>query len=751
MEKWKAAYLNFGKKYPHLPKLLEAVFLVSFFCYLFCQMLMTTMFPTAFLMGLGGLALWFVIYATLAKTAVSLEKWRELLLALPVALICYMVSKNIQTSLLMLYAWAIIGMVGISYRKVAKIYVIVVGLIVMAAVFSALTGAIPNLVYLEEYGFRDSMGICYPTDFASYLFFLLLFFWIAWEKIPEWVTLILCVPMFWAASVLTQSDTSTICTILLGFVLLLFLIWKKFGEKSPLKKYKGFLDVLLVGSFPLAGLLMFLLIFLRAKGTSVGLKLDGWLTGRLTLAWNSLKANGIHPLGAVVSMRGRGGSTFPVAGYTFVDSSYPLLFIKYGWILTILLCGLWMWIVWKAVKQEDYRLAFGMALIAVHSLAEHHFIEAYYNILIVLPFASYNQNKEVVKTAKIAESPKASESAKASAHEKEAACLVRNFICLLSGVIILAAAPIWLSFVRTLCGWKELQEEGSGLGTALLGFVVLISFVFALVIGIFYLKKGAKKVAFLFGIAVALFLGGCLWLGLQFDQAKSQALPLLEADAKVVGKICDNASGKVYASELPTFYHQKFPKMSYHVFMGEDLARYRDVTVITSRQKEWNPCFQKGFSYVPISRDCAIYTNEANVIAALMQDGFSVYDYYPEKKLLKSGTELDLVKGKYTVTITLKMEEQEPMLMESDKEMADSEAIGGPDKKLAEINILGFGGREPILNEEILFRSLNQNEGIYQFEVSFSLQGDVSDVVFYLLKSGEIAFEVKDFYVQMTP
>ena len=48
---------------------------------------------------------------------------------------------------------------------------------------------------------------------------------------------------------------------------------------------------------------------------------------------------------------------------------------------------LWVLMTRKAVKTGHWRLAFGLALIALHSFSEHHFPEVNYNILVILPFS----------------------------------------------------------------------------------------------------------------------------------------------------------------------------------------------------------------------------------------------------------------------------------------------------------------------------------------------------------------------------
>lgn len=725
MEKIKSVYHKLLEKNPNLSLVFDVLFLLSLFCYLVCQMLMTTMLPNAFLMGFGGMTLHFVILATVLRTLTNLDNWKEILMTLPLSVVCVLVSRTNNMFFLMIYAWAMIGTVGISRTKVLKTHVVVCGGVVCLAVFSAFTGAIPNLVYLEEYGLRDSLGLIYPTDAAAYFFYLVLLAWIAWKALPDWLALLLCVPLFVAVNGLMQSDTSAICTIAFACVLVVFILWKRFGEKTGLKRYKKVLDWLLIGCFPLFGILMFVLIFLRAQNTGIGIKLDGWLTGRLYLAWQSMKANGIHALGADVAMRGRGGTTFPVSDYSFIDSSYPLLVIKYGWIFSVLICLVWMRGVWKAIKNEDYRLAFGMALIAFHSLAEHHFIEAYYNILIILPFAASD------KKLKMSEDMS---STQMKGNEKKY-YLIRWGLRILFFLALLGTSPMWLSVIRTLVGWKAITGAGNGLWVSLISWVIFISIVVFGIKAIYFLWRNGRKALCYFAVFGALIIGGFSVGKIQLNKASLDVKPFIEADKAALETISQEKHGKVYASELPVLYHMNFSWMGYHSFMGEDLARIDRVSVITSRKNEWNIFFQKGFSYIPISNDSAIYSNDGSVITCLEREGYQAYEYYPEKKELSNATRLNLVKGKYFVACTMEIKE--------DKNETE-------DNKLADLYVWGDGGRKQIASE-VMEWDKSVDEPILQKNFTFYLEDDTPGVVFYVLKKGEIDYEIKDFYVQRVP
>lgn len=723
MNELKDKYFNMVNRASNLKKFAEGLTITSILLYILMQMLFTTTFSTSFLMGLGGLFVNFIVWSVLLKTVLSLDQWMTLAGALLMAVVFFIVHKTNQQGLMLIYAWAIIGMVGISYRKYLKIHVCAVGALVFLAILASLTNVIPNLIFYQNYELRDSFGICYPTDFASYLFFLLLLFWIAWDSIPHWVSLVACIPLLAVAYVYARSDTSTICGVLFCVVLVAWIIWDRFPRKEIFHRFKKVFDVLLVSAFPLFGLLMFGLILLKAYNVGIGNTVDQILTGRLRLAVQSLRTNGIGFFGADVPMIGNGFSTFPVEDYNFVDSTYPLLLIKYGCVLSCLICLAWMRVTWIAVKNHDYRLALGMAFIAFHSLSEHHFIEVYYNAIIILLFADFTNKNPIGEYSKKVVSNK--------------------YILVVFGILLGFAltSPVWISKVRTICEWRELTNAGDGLVIVFVCLFMIVAFTKLCTIGIVEgtqwiskRKNGIKAITCL-GLSVVLLLGGWLFSESLIKTAARDLKDRLETDAPALEKVSAASSGKVYASELPALYHQRFSNVRYHVYGGEDFAREKNATILTYRENEWNICLRKGFQFIPISDESALYSNDPCVVEQLQKDGYAAYQYYPETKEIKSGSDLDLVEGKYVIEYSLRV--------------TGSETKDQPEE-VAIIRILGNAGKDMLKTEKI-FDDAMDGEGIISDNVILEIKKDTASVVFYLYGSGNGSVEVIHFSVRRIP
>lgn len=717
--------------YRKLGNVFTRFFLVFLAVYVAFQTLLTTNFSTAFLMGIGGVLCRVLFWFVLLKSCFELGNWRELLPAALTALCYQLVYRSTGYGAFPFYALIVMGTVGIEYRRILKMQVALVGGVVLAAVAAAFAGMIPNLVYLYEGGLRDSFGILYPTDFASCLFYLLILFWIAWKNLPDWLSLLLCAGFFLVARCYARSDTSSICGILFAGVLSGFLLVKKFCKEGKtfgkaFRSCKKTLDGILILAFPLCALLMFGLLGLYAADVPPVQKLNQILTGRLALACRSLSDNGVRLFGVSISQLGAGATTFPVAGYNFVDSSYPLILIRCGWVLFLVIAFCWVRVTYLAVKGKDYRLAFGMGLIAFHSLSEHHFLDVGYNILLVMPFAVYAQ-------------PAREEAERTQAGRTEK--LPAGMIC---GAAVLLAAlltePFWMAYFRTVCGWMCLTDLNMrqlfAAGFALL-FAALTALLIRSLAGCVRTFRAGEKRGRAFWLLPAALLGLAAAMALTaglVKRASADCQARLEADAPAMRVILNSAEGKVCADELPVLYRQTFGNIHYPVFMGEDLARYRDTTVVVSRSKEYICFLRRGFQYAAISEYSAVYTNDAGVIQSLSEAGYAPKNYYDEIRYIElplwSAPTVDLRAGEYTVRLDFQA---------SLPESADT---------VAQIKIVGNYGRDMLL-EESISRDGADEEGNVETEFLLEISGDTAGVKFYLLPENGAALETREISYRM--
>ncbi|MBR4734181.1 MAG: hypothetical protein IK081_15620 [Lachnospiraceae bacterium] len=610
-----------------------------------------------------------------------------------------------------------IGCVGIDYRKILKAYVITMGIGLSYTAFAMFTGATNHLVWIVDgTSIRDSFGVCYPTDFASYVFFAFLFFWIAWEKLPLWISAVLSACMLYVVYVYAQSDTCTICFLALLSVILLLGLFKGLVQKKPqIAKKKWIIDYPLAFAFPLFAALMFLMIFGYAQGFPLCVKLNSVLTGRLGLTLNAIRKYGFSLGGVAIKQAGNGFTTFPVHDYEFVDSSYPLILLTRGIVFFLLLTFLCVRMSFEAIKNKDYRLAFGLALIALHALAEHHFLEIHYNIILFVPCAAFPQVKE--ENAEVI--PKK--------QWKPLASLGVIFAALL-------LSPVWISLVRTICGWRRFHKDGGfELAWAFAGYafgVMIIAFVVAAILT----KQKKLRIVFASGAGVS-FLALVIFAVASLGQARKDVADIYNADASVLMELDKAAKGDLYSTEYPWLYHKALKKIRFVTVTGDDLGRKKNATVIVPRGTEYYVLLRMGFQYAAISDREAIYSNDEGVLQYLNQKGMPVHDYYDEvtrvELPLTTAEDAYLRKGIYRVDVSMNVSEMDE----------DSEEI-------AEILIVGDFGYTTLYREPVNANE-RREDGNVNLEIRLELKEDMPGMRFYVLGTSGCKVEVMEVSYQM--
>lgn len=590
-----------------------------------------------------------------------------------------------------------VGLVEIDYRKILKVFLIAVGTYFLVTILAGVTGSIDNFIYVRtERGIRSSWGICYPTDLASTFLYLLVFLWVSWKQLPDWCMLLIGMFSVGLSAFIACSSTSLICSVLFLLLVLYHLLERRFEASKQFDKYfsRG-VDVMLPLSFPLLGGGFFALMFLYHRGSSVAYRMDRLLSGRLRLAVEAFQSHGLKPFGTPFDQIGGGFSVVEPSNYNFIDSTYPLILIRYGGVLFLILCIYWVLLTSKAVQIGDRRLALAMALIAFHSFSEHHFIEAHYNILLVMPFASYTlENAEATQKSDSLGKGKVSDqgiSLLGKARLKAGLCTAA--ITLLTGILLL---PVPLSGIRTFCELKGLTGGGSkGPAVIFLNLLVILltagciyalyRFLLSFLTTKVWNRKDLGRLLLCIGAAV--LFSGELGKSLQTEAVSMQNE--LEEQSQAIDLITESASGKVYAGTCPMVYQKRFPKLSLSAFAGEELARDYGSTVIMPGGKEYQAFLKRGFLYTKISDRHAVYTSDQAVISELSDAGYHLTSYYSTKQTLnlnylsrlnrlsystekgirlqgseqsiEAGLYLDLFGGRYTVTYRLQLPEKERM------------------------------------------------------------------------------------------
>lgn len=653
--------------------------------------------------------------------------WRRLVPGAALAAVYYRVYRADGYLFLLYLAVLTLGLAGIDYRKILKTYLCTAGLLAAAAVVAALTGAITNFVFMKNGYIRSAWGILYPTDFASAVLFALLALWIAWRRLPDWAMLLLALGSMLLAWQIVRGSTSLICSAAFAALVAYRVFERHVVERhGRLRWVKGGVNVLAAAAFVLLALLMFALMALYARrGVNLAVRANRLLSDRLKLAANAWKEHGVHPFGTPFEQVGAGGSTFQALNYNFVDSSYPLILIRYGWVTFIALAAVWTLGVIRAIRAGDRRLALAMALIALHSFSEHHFTEVNFNILLAMPLAAF---------------PALSDEAPARDRRRAWAAALTGAVC----AALIPMLPLAISMLRT--AFQALDITGGGKRSlAVIAAILAAGAVAAVFIRAIYRLLAArlggegwpKRALAALAACLVLVGGTALFCDGMIARAAEENAALLDAEAPALEAVTANASGRVYSDALPEVYRRRFGGISRAMLSGEDLARLYGVTVVMEDWRECNPFLESGFLYAPISEAHAVYTNDAAAIAALEAAGVRLTGYYSKAwqadmaweaeinnldyapdgleiegfdRALAAGPYADLYEGRYTVAFDLRLDEAA---------LAADIAAGDT---VCELDVTAYWGQEVLLSKSVARKRFGDG-GALTVEIPFKTDG----------------------------
>lgn len=356
---------------------------------------------------------------------------------------------------------------NVDFRKIVKLS-LVVGISVMAAAFAASQlGVIEDLVYAQ--GTRHSFGICYPTDFAAHVFFLLLgYLYLRQGKMHIW-EYILIVACTFVMFRYTRTRNTTIC---IGFVLTVSALWQFGGMLWPDGSGKETLMRLFtVGcvGFVVLCVAMSLILTIVYPDNALFRDFDSSLLGgRYRMGHEGFLQYGIHLAGSDIPQMGNGNTTVEPDWYFFLDISY----------VTVLLCrGLAVFAMMllatgrgisKCIKNHNVYGLLLFAAMALQCSVEHHWAEAQYNYFYLMMFAAVPafcpESKKALDFSCIAENVKGWH---ASAEGKtELACgffflavFLKQFYLLPSGSVGVAdlffAAAALTAFFSVRKNWRK--------------------------------------------------------------------------------------------------------------------------------------------------------------------------------------------------------------------------------------------------------------------------------------------------------
>ncbi|MCI9501070.1 MAG: acyltransferase [Hungatella sp.] len=553
-----------------------------------------------------------------------------------------------------------IGAMDISYERILKYYCIYGVIILSLAISGALTGCIRDLIYS---GSRHSFGVVYPTDFAAHIVYLLLAVWVVFRKIPAKLMAI----MMGVLSFFLYHYCRARCgAIVMGISAIAVLVIERIELREisgkPIRKIVKWLDWLIIIWMPLAAASI---VDMSVKYNSEDSRLEAinrWISSRLYLAHNAIDKYGIKAFGTAFDMTGGGSDTVSRSSYNFVDSSYCMILLRYGVVILLVICVLYIWTTKQAAKQGNRRLSMALALIATHSIIEHHLTELAYNPFLLLAFT------EML--------PKGGHYAiKEEAEKKE-----KYFIWLMYGIVgvlVLAGLPRILSYTRTIVTLLQLNIPSRnilyifGVLSILLICAMALNKTVMLLLAYICGRKPDRKMVTVCMLYMATGVGTIMFLESVFKMKSEGFGETLDRGSQIIEEIRENentdrAKIKICVDDIPELYERKIGGITNPVLTGASLASQPDIVLLTNIENDLYILTDQGYLFGELSDQQGIYTKDENVVKILEDHGIKMQNHYSVKK--------DVNLREMAEANNLELSEDEGLLIEG----PESSLIHGP-------------------------------------------------------------------------
>lgn len=266
---------------------------------------------------------------------------------------------------------------NIKLKKIIRVYFVVTLIIVIIAIISSQAGMIENLKFVRPHGkLRQSFGIVYPTDFAAHIFYLILSYCYLKRRILFLDSMIfLSLALF--IYIFCDARLDVMSIVLASIVFL-------FNRKIVSRIVKFILKY----SIPICILISAVLVIMYKlyPHNNIIIHLNSALNSRLKLGVMAFTRYNITLFGNNVVVNG--GTPPPGEAYFFIDCSYFLILLRYGLILFLVIMTSLIVVCKKYVNKNHFKIPLIIALIAMHSIVEQHFLELAYNPFIFSLVAS---------------------------------------------------------------------------------------------------------------------------------------------------------------------------------------------------------------------------------------------------------------------------------------------------------------------------------------------------------------------------
>lgn len=357
----------------------ELFFLIAYLPFLFISILKRTTFNTYINNDLLDmtriLMLIFVIIKSIFFVKYSIKSIIFYVTIISILGISYFSSSY---SNLLEIAILLLGAKGVELKKIIKYYFIVASSIIVIAFLASNIGLIENLQFVRPDGkIRNSFGVIYVTDFAAYIFFVVLSWCYFKNRKLGFTSKVFIILLSFFIFIFCDARLDTICLLL---VVLVFGLLQKYNFKSK------FINVILQYCFTICTIISISLTYFyyNNSNNSFIIFLNSLLNQRLKYGAIGIEKYGFSLFGNYIEMRGLGGTTGEINNYFYIDSSYLQIGLKYGLVLLIVLNIIYAICCSIYIREKNIKLLLILMLISINSIIAHHFMDITYNPFIFM-------------------------------------------------------------------------------------------------------------------------------------------------------------------------------------------------------------------------------------------------------------------------------------------------------------------------------------------------------------------------------
>lgn len=631
----------------------------------------------------------------------------------------------------------ILGAMDIDYKKILKVSFAINFYTLIISVVGSFTGCIENLVYGSENVLKNSFGTIYYTDFAAKILFLFLTAWLIWNNVPDIVFFILSLFVIFFVVYYNRARCSSI-------VLIFFCIITMFSTIIQYKKVKicnriiSIFDIAIKNFMTIASLGIIVLSYIYDENVYLLNRVNAIISARLQWGKTAINEYGITMFGTAFDQIGGGGTTVSNLDYNFVDSSYVLILLQYGILVLIVILFLYYYTCSKAISADNRRIAIVFALVALHSIIEHHFLEINYNIFLILPFASMKKTNKMPVQAKIKKNR-------------------YIYLCLIILILFcILFFPKICNVMRTLVTLLRLYDSERNIvfiffGLLSLAFIIAFKFCMEK----YFIQRKKRYIGGIVALLIILLMV-CIKSNSIILNGVTEYSVTIEEERDVLNSLMEvmDKADKVYVDDVPEVYKKKFAHISNRILPIELCAYEENATIINPIEDELQALIEAGYYFGELSQTHGIYTSNERVAETLEKDGIQMSKCYSVRKdvdlqlmadlnditlqddgsLILEGSDKSLIYGPY---LTIK---KGHLRVEYDLELIDSTITQG---KVATARVSFESGRTVWKEVDIPLEAFDEN-GEYKLIIDTLIWGNRSGIEFLLFADDGTILKVKD-------